>query len=498
MLKTRPMKVLLLYPEFPDTFWSFRHALKFIRKRASFPPLGLLTVAAMLPRDWDKRLVDLNVRTLRDEQLAWADLVFISAMVVQRESVKVLIARCRRAGKTIVAGGPLFTSEHEQFPGVDHFVLNEAELTLGDFLRDLEQGRAKPVYSSTEHPDIRGTPTPLWELVDLRRYASMSIQYSRGCPFDCDFCDVTAKLGHRPRTKTPAQIIAELDALQRLGWRGQVFFVDDNLIGNKRALKAELLPALIEWQRSRRGLPFFTEASMDLADDEELMHLMTRAGFHMVFLGIETPDEGSLAECNKRQNQGRDLVGDVKRIQRAGMQVQAGFIVGFDSDTPAIFRRQVDVIQKCGIATAMVGMLQAPTGTRLHDRLSRARRLVGSSTGDNVDGTTNIIPAMGLEALRAGYKRILRYLYAPRHYYARVRTLLREFRPPRVRGGADLQRAAAIFRASFRLGILGRERLYYWWLLAWTGLRRPALLPEAITLTIYGHHFRLISEQHVR
>ncbi len=488
------MKVLLLYPEFPDTFWSFKHALKFIRKKASFPPLGLLTVAAMLPPAWQKRLVDLNVRELAEEDLQWADLVFLSAMIVQRDAAKALIARCRAAGKSIVAGGPLFTSEHEQFPGVDHFVLNEAELTLPEFLRDLDAGCARPVYSSTGHPDIRGTPAPLWELADLRRYASMSIQYSRGCPFDCDFCDITAKLGHRPRVKTASQIIAELDGIHRLGWRGQVFFVDDNFIGNKRTLKTELLPALIEWQRHRRGFTFFTEASIDLADDEEMMRQMSRAGFDMVFVGIETPDESSLEECNKKQNQGRDLVGDVQRIQRAGMQVQAGFIVGFDSDTPSIFRRQVEMIQRSGIVTAMVGMLQAPPGTRLHDRLRLARRLNGLSTGDNVDGTTNIVPAMGLDALQNGYKRILKHIYSPRHYYSRVRTMLREVKAPTIRGSMDLQRVAAFFRASFRLGVIGRERFHYWKLLAWTGFRRPQMLAEAVTLTIFGHHFRRISE----
>ena len=280
------MHALLVYPEFPDTFWSFKHALKFIRKRASLPPLGLLTVAAMLPRTWELRLVDLNVRRLTEKDLRWADLVLVSAMIVQRESVKALITRCRAAGKTIVAGGPLFTSEHEQFPGVDHFVLNEAEMTLPDFLRDFALGCARPLYTSAEFPDIRQTPAPRWDLADLHRYASMSVQYSRGCPFDCEFCDVTAKFGHRPRTKTAAQITAELDGLRRLGWRGQVFFVDDNLIGNKRALRTELLPALIEWQRGGRGLPFYTEASINLADDDALMRLMAEAGFDMVFIGI--------------------------------------------------------------------------------------------------------------------------------------------------------------------------------------------------------------------
>ena len=492
------MKVLLLYPEFPDTFWSFKHALKFIRKRSSLPPLGLLTVAAMLPSAWEKRLVDMNVGKLAESDLSWADMVLISAMVVQRESVKALITRCRSAGKTIVAGGPLFTTEHEEFPGVDHFVLNEAELTLPGFLRDLEQGCAKRLYTTTDHPDIRQTPAPLWELADLRRYATMCIQYSRGCPFDCDFCDVTAKLGHRTRTKSAAQIVAELDGLYDLGWRGQVFFVDDNLIGNKRELKTELLPALIEWQSGRRGLPFFTEASINVADDDELMSLMTRAGFDTVFIGIETPDDGSLEECNKKQNRGRDVVADVKRIQRAGLQVQAGFIVGFDSDTPSTFSRQVEVIQKGGIVTAMVGLLQAPIGTRLFDRMKKAKRLTGAISGDNVDGSTNIIPVMGIEALREGYQGILRHIYKPKHYYARVRTLLREIKTPQIRGSLDFQRIAAFFRASLRLGVFGRERFHYWRLLGWTLFRRPELFPEAVTFSIFGHHFRRVVEQHVR
>ncbi len=486
------MKALLLYPEFPATFWSFKHALKFIRKRASLPPLGLLTVAAMLPRSWERRLVDLNVRRLRDRDLRWADVIFISAMIVQQESARALIARCRAAGKKIVAGGPLFTGEHEQFPGVDHFVLNEAELTLPGFLHDLAQGTARPVYASPEFCDVHLTPAPAWELADLDRYASMCIQYSRGCPFDCEFCDVTVKFGHRPRTKSAGQIIAELDELYRLGWRGQVFFVDDNLIGNKRALRTELLPALIGWQdrRGRRGLPFYTEASINLADDDELMHQMAAAGFDGVFIGIETPDEAGLAECNKRQNQQRDLVEDVKRIQRAGLQVQGGFIVGFDSDTPSIFRRQIEFIQKSGIVTAMVGLLNALPGTRLYDRLRREGRLLARSSGDNADGTTNFAPCMKIDALREGYRSILKHIYAPGPYYQRIRTFLREYKRPRFSTSLDWRHLFAFARSTVRLGVVGRERLHYWRLLAWTSFHRPRLLPLAVTLSIYGHHFR--------
>jgi radical SAM superfamily enzyme YgiQ (UPF0313 family) len=492
----KPMNVLLIYPEFPDTFWSFKHALKFIRKKASSPPLGLLTVAAMLPPQWPKRLVDANVTKLTREDLAWADCAFIGGMTVQRESTRQIIARCKEAGLKVVAGGPLFTIEHEQFEEVDHFVLNEAELTLPPFLADLKQGRAKHVYATSDFADIQKTPVPLWGLADLDRYASMSIQFSRGCPYNCEFCNVTALFGHRPRTKTAEQIIAELDGLYNLGWRGSVFFVDDNLIGNKRCLKTELLPALIEWQKDKMGIPFNTEVSINLADDEQLMRMMVEAGFNMVFIGIETPDEDSLAECSKKQNTNRDLVKDVKRIQRAGLQVQGGFIVGFDNDTSSIFQRQIDFIQKSGIVTAMVGLLQAPPGTRLYERLKQEGRLLERLSGDNVDGTTNIIPKMDLDTLRKGYKSIMRHIYSPEHYTQRVKTFLREYKPPKIKTPLDFEYILAFFRSIYRLGIVDRERMYYWKLFWWTLFRRPNLFPLAITFAIYGHHFRKICELH--
>ncbi|MEK7789983.1 MAG: radical SAM protein, partial [Planctomycetota bacterium] len=343
------MNILLIYPEFPDTFWSFKHALKFVHKKAAFPPLGLLTVAAMLPSEWTKRLVDVNATSLMDEDLAWADYAFISSMVVQRTSARHIIKRCKEADVKVVAGGPLFTSEYEQFENVDHFVLNEAELTLPPFLEDLKNNCARRVYSTSHFADIRKTPAPLWELADLRHYASMSIQYSRGCPFNCEFCNVTSLFGRSPRTKTPEQIVTELDSFYRMGWRRSVFFVDDNLIGNKKSLKNELLPALIKWQGEHVPIPFNTEVSINVADDESMMRMMSEAGFNTVFVGIETPDTEGLAECNKKQNKNRNLVEDVRRIQRAGLQVQAGFIVGFDTDTKSIFQRQIDFIQKSGI-----------------------------------------------------------------------------------------------------------------------------------------------------
>lgn len=492
------MKILFVYPEFPDTFWSFKHALKFIRKKAVSPPLGLLTIASMLPTGWEKRLVDLNAESLKQQDLQWADMVFISAMVIQRESAQQVITRCQEAGVKVVAGGPLFTQEHEQFPGVDHFVLNEAELTLPLFLADLALGRPQRVYTNGDYPDIHQTPAPLWSLAKLKLYDTMSIQFSRGCPYNCEFCNVTALFGHRPRTKTAAQITAELDGLYAAGWRKNVFFVDDNFIGNKKQLKEEVLPALIEWRKGKSGMPFNTEVSINLADDPELLRQMAQAGFDTVFIGIETPNEDSLTECSKSQNKGRNLVESVKRIQRAGLQVQGGFIVGFDSDTPSIFQQQIDFIQKSGIVTAMVGMLQAPHGTRLFERMQREGRLTSDPSGDNVDGRTNILPRMGLDTLRNGYKKLLTQIYSPQYYYARVRTFLQDYKPPRIRVRLEPQYILALFRSMYKLGIKGVERAQYWKLVFWSLFHRPRLFPLAITLSIYGYHFRQVTELHVQ
>lgn len=429
------MKTLLIYPEFPDTFWSYKHAIKFIRKKAVFPPLGLLTIGAMLPDEWSKRLVDLNVRKLNEDDLSWADLAFISGMNVQRSSAHHLIRRCKAAGLKVIAGGPLFTSEYREFEQVDHFVLNEAELTLPPFLEDLERRCLKRVYETSDFADIQKTPAPLWDLADLEKYASMSIQFSRGCPFQCDFCNVTALFGHKPRVKTAEQIIFELDCLYNIGWRGQIFFVDDNFIGNKKKVRTQLLPALIEWKKEKRGIMFSTEVSMDLADDKPLMELMVKAGF-------------------------------------------------------------IDFIQKSGVVIAMVAMLQAPSGTELYKRMKREGRLLGHMSGDT-DGTTNIIPKMGVEALREGYRNILSSIYSPRLYYKRVKLFLREYKAPKTEISMDFQSFIAFFRSIPHLGILGRERLHYWALLFWTLFRRPELLPLALRYAIYGYHFRKICELHI-
>jgi radical SAM superfamily enzyme YgiQ (UPF0313 family) len=491
------MNILLIYPEFPDTFWSFKHALKFVHKKSSSPPLGLLTVAAMLPGTWEKRLVDMNVQELREPDLAWADMVMISAMTVQRESTQQVIVRIKSAGKTIVAGGPLFTAEPETFPEVDHLILNEAEITLPLFLSDLARGEPKKIYQTDEYADISKTPVPLWELINLRHYDSLSLQFTRGCPYNCDFCNVTALLGHRMRIKTQQQLIQELDTIYDLGWRRGIFIVDDNFIGNKRILKQEILPALIEWRNGKKGCHFVTEASVNLSDDDKLIELMVKAGFTQVFVGIETPDVKSLAECSKSQNLNRDLVGSVKKLQKMGLQVMGGFIVGFDSDDETIFERMIEFIQKSGIVTAMVGLLQAPIGTQLYQRMLREGRIRHTYSGDNVDGETNILTKMDLSVLKKGYRKILDSIYSAKGFYERVRTFLKDYNPAQRPVTLQWEEISALFSSIFQIGIKSKERKHYWKLFFWTLFHYPKKFPLAITFTIYGYHFRKVNELHV-
>ncbi len=490
------MNILLLYPKFPDTFWSFTYAIKFINKKAAYPPLGLLTVAAMLPESWAKRLVDLNIRKLSNEDIEWADIVFISAMTIQKKSTDQIISKLKNKKPSIkiIGGGPLFTSEYTEYMSViDHLILNEAEVTLPNFLEDLKNnGNPKKIYSSNEYCDLKKSPIPLWNILNMDDYASMSIQASRGCPFNCEFCNVTALFGHKPRIKSVKQIIDELNAIYKNGWRGRVFFVDDNFIGNKKYIKTEVLPAIIEWRKGKKGIVFNTQASINLADDQELMDLMAKAGFDSVFIGIETPEEDSLSECNKKQNKSRNLIQDIRNIQRAGLEVQAGFIVGFDNDTPSIFKRQIEFIQKSGIVTAMVGILQAPIGTRLYERLKKEGRILGYMTGDNVDGTTNIMPKMGMDILLKGYKYIMANIYSVENYYKRIKRFLKEYQPIKVHEQINKNRILAFLKANIKLGIIGKERRHYWNTIIWTLTHKPKLFPFTITFAIYGYHFRKI------
>jgi len=489
------MKILLVYPETPSTFWSFKDALKFVSKKSAEPPLGLITAAAMLPQKWEKKLIDMNVSKLEDADLQWADYVFMSAMNVHSHSVKEIVRRCNKLGVKIVAGGPLFTTQHQDFLGIDHFVLNEAEITLSQFLSDLEKGTPKHLYTTDEFPDISLAPMPMWELLDRNKYASLSLQYSRGCPYDCEFCSITMLNGRTPRTKSKEQFLSELNRLYESGYRGDVSVVDDNFIGNKRKLKEEILPALIDWLKERKyPFHFLTEVSINLADDEELMNLMVEAGFYSIFVGIETPNDDSLTECGKTQNQRRDLVLSVKKLQRHGMVVSAGFIIGFDHDPPDIFTQQINFIRKSGIAAAMVGLLNAPTGTHLFNRLKKENRLLDGWSGNNMDGATNFIPKMNYRDLIAGYSKIIQTIYSPQEYYKRVKLFLNEYNVPSWKSQMlTFTEIKAFVKLLWLIGILEDGRKYFWQTLVYSFFKYPKKFSLAMTLVVYGYHFRRIA-----
>jgi radical SAM superfamily enzyme YgiQ (UPF0313 family) len=489
-------RVLFIYPDYPDTFWSFKYALNFISKKATEPPLGLLTIASLLPKEWEKKLIHLKVKALKDCDLDWADLVFISAMSIQQSSVRQVIQRCRQKGIKVAAGGPLFTTSSEQFQDVDYLILNEAEITLPLFLEDLKRGSPKHMYKSGRFANLHDTPVPSWRLIDMKKYATMGIQYSRGCPFNCDFCNISALYGHSIRTKTKEQVLTELEALYFHGWRGGVFFVDDNFIGNKSKLKTDILPAMIEWMKQKNyPFSFKTEASINLADDDGLMALMVEAGFDSVFVGIETPNENSLAECNKLHNKNRDLVDSVKKMQQAGLQVDAGFIVGFDNDTPGTFGKLAEFIKESRIITAMVGLLNAPRGSNLYRRMHKEGRLLKDISGDNTDLSINFIPKMDIKTLMEGYKSIINSIYSPKEYYKRVKTVLNDSIPmSKKKFSFQMSHLKAFFKSVVRLGIVGKERVQFWNLFFWALIKQPRQFPRAITYAIYGFHFRKIFE----
>ena len=489
------MKVLLVSPLNPDTFWSFKHVLRFVSKRSTFPPLGLLTVAAMLPDDWQLKLVDLNVERLKESDLLWADYVMISAMIVHRASVNEIVDRCNALNKPIIAGGPLFTTGHRDFPRIPHFVLGEAEGVMPELVKDMLAARVKHEYRDIHKPDVTRVPVPRWDLVNLRDYVTMAVQFSRGCPFDCEFCDIIIMNGRVPRTKAPAQLITDLETLRLQGWKDMVFIVDDNFIGDKKRAKI-LLRELIAWrERVRPSMGFFTEASVNLADDPELCELMVKAGFKKVFVGIETPVSESLQECHKLQNKGRDLVESIKTLQHAGMEVMGGFIVGFDHDQQDIFHRQFDFIQRSGVVTAMVGLLQALPQTKLYHRLVREGRLETSATGNNTEAVLNFRTKLSKDFLQSGYRELMRKLYEPKVYYQRIRTFLETHRPcgPRVHlAPSDLK---AFLKSFWMLGVRERGRHNYWRFFWSVILRRPRQLRAAIELAVIGYHFRRIASR---
>ena len=489
------IKALLIYPEMPPTYWSMRYALPFLGCKATLPPLGLLTVAAMLPTGWDLKLIDLNVETLSPRDIEAADLVLTSAMLVQRVSFNRVVTLCREAGKPLVAGGPYPTSCHEQIEGVDHFVLGEAEVNLPPFLEDFKNGNPKGCYADLSHPDITHTPPPRFDLVDRKRYAGAALQYSRGCPHHCEFCDIVELFGHRPRTKTPSQFLAEMDLLFEGGWRGSLFVVDDNFIGNRIQVR-RLLPEVARWQEER-NYPFtlYTEASLDLAADEPLMDDMVRAGFNMVFIGIETPDQATLEAVGKHLNSRADLLASVHAIQAKGLEVAGGFIVGFDEDQDDIFDRQIRFINEAAIPTAMVGLLTALPQTRLHTRLASEGRLLSTSGGGNNthDLELNFLPRMNADALRAGYKRVLAEVYRPGRYFARCLDLIRRMKPHKT----SVRRIRLIELRAFGYSLIrqtfSRYTFAYWTYLLHGLWLRPRMVAEIVTMAVKGHHFFTIT-----
>jgi radical SAM superfamily enzyme YgiQ (UPF0313 family) len=488
------MNVLLIYPLWPDTYWSFRYALPFQGKRSAYPPLGLLTIAAMLPEHWNKRLVDHSVRKVSDDDLRWANIAMVSGMLVHEQEIVQILQRCRRAGLRTAIGGPIASSV-DLHHHADYVVIGEAEDVMPQLVVELENGgSSQGVYRAAALPHLDRTPQPDLSLINPRHYSTMAVQYSRGCPFKCEFCDIIEIYGRIPRTKSVDQMIAELEQLHANKWRGPVFFVDDNFIGNKRNVK-QMLPAISEWnQRKGRPFRFFTEASINMADDDELLRLMREAGFISVFIGIETPDEASLKEAQKLQNTRRDMLDSVRHIQSYGIEVMAGFIVGFDSDGEDIFDRQVEFIQAAAIPLAMVGLLQALPNTQLYRRLIKEGRLLEYGDGDSMCTELNFVPRMDPQRLVEGYRSILLRIYNQDAYYARVREFLKRYKPAhsdRLR----LEDFLTLARSMVKQGLLTPGRRNYWSLFFEALTKHPDAFGTAITLAIMGYHFQKITQR---
>ncbi len=492
--------ILMVYPEIPDTYWSFKHTLPMIGKKAVIPPLGLMTVAAILPESYKVKLVDMNVTGLLEDDIRNADLVFVSAMIIQKESFNRVVGICNRLGKKVVAGGPYPSSSHEKIEGVDYFVLNEAEITLREFIRDYENGEPLKIYSSDEKPDIDETPLPRFDIIDIDKYTNLALQYSRGCPFNCEFCDIIEMFGRKPRTKSVETFLRELDAVHETGFTGSLFIVDDNFIGNKRKVK-ELLRGIVGWQKEK-GFPFrfFTEASIDLARDDELLELLVAAGFDMLFMGIETPDAEGLKHAQKGQNLKGDLLESVKKIQKHGLEVTAGFIVGFDTDGEDIFQRQIDFIESAGIPIAMVGMLIALPNTQLYRRLKREGRLTENETGGNNTHElhVNFIPRMDEKLLVEGYNRIISEIYTPEKYFKRCAGLIERFpKKPEVESSISITSLKHLARSLKTQAFSSYGKWYRKFLLS-VLIKKPGRFVDAVTLAMKGHHFFCLTDDIIK
>jgi len=496
------VKALMVWPRFPPSFWGFEGVLEMIPERAMTPPLGLITVAALCPASWNIRLIDRAFEELRDEDLLWADLVMISAMHAQSADARTILARARSLGRRTFIGGPWASSDPEAvLADADHVLVGEAEEVFADIAAALEQGTARSLYRVSDKPDMTRSPIARYDLLRLDKYTSMPVQFSRGCPFQCEFCDIITIYGRRPRTKTPAQMIAELDTLRRLGWRNEVFIVDDNFIGNSREA-LQLTRALAQWQQLH-GRPFslYTEASIDLADRPELMASMVEANFMYVFIGIETPSAEALKGSKKFQNLRRDNVEQVRIIQESGLWVLAGFIVGFDSDDKTIFDRQLEFIERTAIAWAMAGVLQAPPTTALFDRMKKEGRLLEKSEAITNFSAPNFRTVLPLTVLLRGLSGLLLRLYEAEPFFDRALRSLERWRPRDTQKPPDLPvlyNLRVLFASMWTQGVRSNYRQAYWrflWHLVWKWSRQPAKLWLGFMVLLSAHHFVIYSHQ---
>lgn len=499
---------LFVYPKFPPSYWGFKYALEFLRKKSSMPPLGLLTIAGMFPDNYAMKVVDMNIEPLTDAHLQWADVVFTSTMIVQKTSLYEVAERCNRASVPIIAGGPHPTSYYDNIKAetdatIDHFLFGEVEEIFEDFLTDFENGAAKEIYRETRKPDITKTPPPRYDLININDYGSMALQFSRGCPFNCEFCDITKLFGRVPRTKSNEQMLDEFEMLYKLGWDGAMFVVDDNFIGNKRDAM-RLLPAVSKWQEERQ-FPFslYTEASVNLVEIPEMLDAMTEAGFNMVFLGIESPNDEALLSTSKGQNTSKEeeagsyLMRAIRKIQSRGMEVTGGFIIGLDGDTE--FDSHINFIQEAGIPMAMAGLLTALKETDLWYRLKQEDRLLVESSGNNTDMSLNFVPEMPREELIAEYRRVISTLYDPtlKNYFARCLTLLQHMPQTHNNVRSIGKEELLAFARSIQKQLFSKQGLEYARFLAKAFKDHRPMFAEAVRLAVMGYHLEKITRHTV-